>query len=86
MFSNFELSRHRSKVKLFHCYYHYNQSVDWFNNGLRSHYVYMYMLVYYGHVILMICFTMGFGDTSLGGYGIYVVLHVAYGWTYVEVG
>ena len=44
----------------------------------------MYILVYYGHVILMICFTTIFGDTPLGVYDIYVVLHVAYGWTYVD--
>ena len=38
-----------------------------------------------GHAILMICFTTIFGDTPLGVYGIYVVLHVMYGRTYVEV-
>ena len=32
----------------------------------------------------MICFTTVFGDTPLGDYDIYVVLHVAYGRTYVE--
>ena len=46
--------------------------MDDFNNGLRSHDVYMYMLVYYRHAILMICFTTVFGDTPSGVYGIYV--------------
>ena len=58
--------------------------MDWFNNGLRSHDVYMYMLVYYEHAVLMIYFTTVFGDTLSGVYGIYVVLYVAYGRTYVE--
>ena len=53
--------------------------MGWFNNGLRSHDMYMYMLVYYGHAVLMISFTTVFGDTLSGVYGIYVVLHVAYG-------
>ena len=44
----------------------------------------MYMLVYYEHAILMIGFTMVFGDTPYGVYGIYVVLHVAYGQTYLK--
>ena len=38
----------------------------------------------YGHAILMICFTTIFGDTSSDVYGIYIVLHVAYGQTYVD--
>ena len=59
--------------------------MDWFNNRLRSHDVYMYMLVYYGHAILMICFIMIFGDTLSSIYGIYIVLYVAYGETYVAV-
>ena len=29
-------------------------------------------------------FNRVFGDAPSSGYGIYVVLHVAYGWTYVE--
>ena len=33
----------------------------------------------------MMCFNMIFGDTPSGVYGIYVVPHVIYGWTYVEV-
>ena len=33
----------------------------------------------------MICFNHVFGDALLGGYGIYVVLHVVYRRTYVEV-
>ena len=33
----------------------------------------------------MMCFNTSFDDAPLGGYGIYVVLHVAYGRTYVEV-
>ena len=47
----------------------------------------MYTCIYwfcYGYVILMRCFKMVFGDTPLGVYGIYVVLHVAYGQTYVK--
>ena len=32
----------------------------------------------------MICFITIFGDTPSGIYGIYVVLHVVYGQTYVE--
>ena len=43
------------------------------------------MLVYCGYTILMIYFTTVFGDTPLGVYGIYVILHVAYRQTYVEV-
>ena len=58
--------------------------MDWFNNGFRSYDMYMYILVYNGHVILMICFTTIFGDTLLSVYGIYVILHVMYGRTYVD--
>ena len=32
----------------------------------------------------MMCFNTIFGDTPSGVYGIYVVLHVAHGRTYVE--
>ena len=32
----------------------------------------------------MRCFNIVFGDTPLGVYGIYVVLYVTYGRTYVE--
>ena len=59
--------------------------MDWFNNGLRYHVMYIYMLIYYGYTILMIYFTIVFGNTTSGVYGIYVVLHVTYGRTYVEV-
>ena len=71
---------------MFHCIYYYNQSVDWFNNDLRYHvmYIYIYILVYYSYTILMIYFTIVFGDTPSGVYGIYVVLHVTYGRTYVK--
>ena len=58
--------------------------MDGFNNGLRSHDVYMYILIYYGYAILLICFTTIFGMHFLGGYGIYVILHVVYGRIYVE--
>ena len=44
----------------------------------------MSMLIYFGYTILMICFTTVFGDTPSSVYGIYVVLHVTYGRTYVE--
>ena len=79
MFFSFELSRRRIKVKLFHCYYYYNQYVDRFNNGFRSLDVYMYMQFYYKYVILMMCFNTVFGDTPSSVYGIYVVLYVTYG-------
>ena len=46
--------------------------------------VYIYMLVYCDYNILMIYFTIVFGDTPSGVYGIYVVLHVTYERTYVE--
>ena len=39
----------------------------------------------YCHIIQMMCFNRDFGDAPSGGYDIYVVLHVVYGWTYVEV-
>ena len=32
----------------------------------------------------MMCFNRVFGDASLDGYSIYIVLHVAYEWTYVK--
>ena len=45
----------------------------------------IYTLVYYGYTILMIYFNTIFSDTPSGVYDIYVVLHVTYGRTYVEV-
>ena len=59
--------------------------MDHFNNGFRSLDVYMYMLV-----LLQICyiddvFNTVFGDKPSDVYGIYVVLHVAYGRIYIEV-
>ena len=33
----------------------------------------------------MMCFNRIFGDASLDGYGVYAVLRVAYGRTYVEL-
>ena len=41
------------------------------------------MLVYCGYTILMIYFTAIFGDTTSSVYGIYVILHITYGRTYV---
>ena len=43
------------------------------------------MLIYYGYTILMIYFITVSDDTPSGVYGIYVVLHVAYGQTFVKI-
>ena len=59
--------------------------MDLFNNGFRYHVMYIYMLVYCDYTILMIYFNTVFDDTPSSVYGIYVILHVTYGWTYVEV-
>ena len=58
--------------------------MDWFNDGLKYHVMYTYaslLRLYYIDDI----FTMVFGDTPSGVYGIYVVLHVTYGRTYGNV-
>ena len=46
--------------------------------------IYIYRLPYC-HIIQMMYFNHVFGDAPLGGFGIYVILHVAYGRTYVEI-
>ena len=44
----------------------------------------IYINFFYWYIIQMMRFNHVFSDAPSGGYGIYVVLHVAYGRTYVE--
>ena len=59
--------------------------VDQFNTGFRPRDVYMYMLVLlWIYYIDDVFNTIFFCDAPLGGYFIYVILHDAYGRTYVD--